>query len=312
MARFDQTGVTLTKHQNNAALGVNILPDAEMRAYGFTDHVPEEWYLCRKVSEDGTTTLNLTIAKDGSDWVIDVLDEYFLQPPIPAPDRGGHSDRLARGDVRLNPLNGLTLFYQEESPHSGQPLVLGKKDKVLLIQGRTGAGKTLLARRIAGQAYKRGIKVCVMSDKEPHCHEYSGRNLTEVTCDGKTVEEILETLPQTDSHAPMLFVFDAIDTPMCTGPFPRHEGIRTFSVFLEKVTNSPNLAVIAVTQSFTMLDDLATGESVNVAVTHDAFPKNACEYHAIVDTPNSHCIYAPKYSGRPYRSFDREKIVEIH
>lgn len=121
-----------------------------------------------------------------------------------------------------------------------------------------------------------------MSDKEPHCHEYSGRNLTEVTCDGKTVEEILETLPQTDSHAPMLFVFDAIDTPMCTGPFLRHEGIRTFSVFLEKVTNSPNLAVIAVTQSFTMLDDLATGESVNVAVTHDAFPKNACEYHAMI------------------------------
>lgn len=67
----------------------------------------------------------------------------------------------------MNPLNGLTLFYQEESPHSGQPLVLGKKDKVLLIQGRTGAGKTLLARRIAGQAYKKGIKVCVMSDKEP-------------------------------------------------------------------------------------------------------------------------------------------------
>ena len=31
-----------------------------------------------------------------------------------------------------------------------------------------------------------------------------------------------------------------------------------------------------------MLDDLATGESVIVAVTHDAFPKNACEYHAIV------------------------------
>ena len=52
----------------------------------------------------------------------------------------------------MNPLNGLTLFYQEESPHSGQPLALGKKDKVLLIQGRTGAGKTLLARRIAGQA----------------------------------------------------------------------------------------------------------------------------------------------------------------
>lgn len=85
-----------------------------------------------------------------------------------------------------------------------------------------------------------------------------------------------------------------------------------FPFFWKKSRTPPNLAVIAVTQSFTMLDDLATGESVNVAVTHDAFPKNACEYHAIVDTPNSHCIYAPKYSGRPYRSFDREKIVEIH
>lgn len=29
----------------------------------------------------------------------------------------------------MNPLNGLTLFYQEESPHSGQPLVLGKKKR---------------------------------------------------------------------------------------------------------------------------------------------------------------------------------------
>lgn len=28
VTRFDQTGVTLTKYQNNAALGVNILPDA--------------------------------------------------------------------------------------------------------------------------------------------------------------------------------------------------------------------------------------------------------------------------------------------
>lgn len=36
-----------------------------------------------------------------------------------------------------------------------------------------------------------------------------------------------------------------------------------------------------------MLDDLATGESVIVAVTHDAFPKNACEYHAIVMTQDA-------------------------
>lgn len=80
MTRFDQTGVTLTKHCNNAALGVNILSDAEMRALGFTDHVLEKWYLCSRVSECGDITLNLTIAKDGSDWELDVLDERFLQP----------------------------------------------------------------------------------------------------------------------------------------------------------------------------------------------------------------------------------------
>lgn len=59
---------------------MNILSDAEMRALGFTDHVPEEWYLCSRVSECGDITLNLTIAKDGSDWELDVLDERFLQP----------------------------------------------------------------------------------------------------------------------------------------------------------------------------------------------------------------------------------------
>ena len=80
MTRFDQTGVTPTKHCDNAALGVNILSDAEMRALGFTDHVPEKWYLCGRVSERGDITLNLTIAKDGSDWELDVLDESFLQP----------------------------------------------------------------------------------------------------------------------------------------------------------------------------------------------------------------------------------------
>lgn len=78
--RSDHTNVKLTRHCNNAALGVNILSDAEMRALGFTDHVPEKWYLCRRVSEHGDITLNLTIAKNGSDWMLDVLDENFLQP----------------------------------------------------------------------------------------------------------------------------------------------------------------------------------------------------------------------------------------
>lgn len=43
-----------TRHGNNAALSIHILDDAAMRALGFTDCVPEDWYLCRPVSDDPT------------------------------------------------------------------------------------------------------------------------------------------------------------------------------------------------------------------------------------------------------------------
>lgn len=69
-----------TRHGNNAALSIHVLDDAAMRALGFTDRVPEDWYLCRPVSDDHTTSLDVTAAKDGSDWRIDVLDEDFGQP----------------------------------------------------------------------------------------------------------------------------------------------------------------------------------------------------------------------------------------
>lgn len=62
-----------TRHGNNAALSIRVLDDAAMRALGFTDRVPEDWYLCRPVSDDHTTSLDVTAAKDGSDWRIDVL-----------------------------------------------------------------------------------------------------------------------------------------------------------------------------------------------------------------------------------------------
>lgn len=66
-----------TRHGNNAALSIHVLDDAAMRALGFTDRVPEDWYLWKPVSDDYTTSLNVTAAKDGSDWCIDVLDEDF-------------------------------------------------------------------------------------------------------------------------------------------------------------------------------------------------------------------------------------------
>lgn len=69
-----------TRHGNNAALSIHVLDDAAMRALGFTDYVPEDWYLWKSVSDDYTTSLDVTAAKDGSDWRIDVLDEDFGQP----------------------------------------------------------------------------------------------------------------------------------------------------------------------------------------------------------------------------------------
>lgn len=69
-----------TRHGNNAALSIHVLDDTAMRALGFTDCVPEDWYLRKSVSDDHTTSLDVTAAKDGSDWCIDVLDEDFGQP----------------------------------------------------------------------------------------------------------------------------------------------------------------------------------------------------------------------------------------
>lgn len=43
-----------TRHGNNAALSIHVLDDAAMRALGFTDRVPEDWYLWKPVSDDHT------------------------------------------------------------------------------------------------------------------------------------------------------------------------------------------------------------------------------------------------------------------
>lgn len=78
--RFSIEDVAYTKHHNNAALSMHPLEDATMRKLGFTDLRKGYWYLCRSVSPDSDTTLNVRIAKDGHDWQIDVLDENFCQP----------------------------------------------------------------------------------------------------------------------------------------------------------------------------------------------------------------------------------------
>lgn len=78
--RFSIEDVAYTKHHNNAALSMHPLDDATMRELGFTDLRKGYWYLCRRVSPDSDTTLNVHIAKDGHDWQIDVLDENFCQP----------------------------------------------------------------------------------------------------------------------------------------------------------------------------------------------------------------------------------------
>lgn len=78
--RFSTDGVTLNANGNNAALAMRPLDDAAMRELGFTDHMPDHWYLCRTVSADGAVTLNVVVGKEDGAWRVDVLDEWSGQP----------------------------------------------------------------------------------------------------------------------------------------------------------------------------------------------------------------------------------------
>ena len=66
------------EHGLNRAIEGHVLPDAEMRALGFTDHRADEWYYLRLLRDD--ISFNVTIPKDGGRLRIDVLDEMFCQP----------------------------------------------------------------------------------------------------------------------------------------------------------------------------------------------------------------------------------------
>jgi hypothetical protein len=54
------------------------LPNEQMRYLGFTDHVAENWYWCRRVDSD--TTLNFRINKETGLYTEDVLNEFSGQP----------------------------------------------------------------------------------------------------------------------------------------------------------------------------------------------------------------------------------------
>lgn len=55
-----------------------ILADETMRALGFTDHVPERWYIVKGLDRD--VTLNITIDKATGNYEEFVIDEFFGQP----------------------------------------------------------------------------------------------------------------------------------------------------------------------------------------------------------------------------------------
>lgn len=78
--RFSMDGVIRNKAGFNTALTLRPLDDAAMRSFGFTDHVPDRWFFCRRVSADGDITLNVIIGKTDDVRRIDVLDECFGQP----------------------------------------------------------------------------------------------------------------------------------------------------------------------------------------------------------------------------------------
>ena len=55
-----------------------ILPEADMRALGFTDHRSGFWYSCIRVGS--YETVNFTIKKDSGVYEELVMDEMFGQP----------------------------------------------------------------------------------------------------------------------------------------------------------------------------------------------------------------------------------------
>lgn len=81
-----------------------VLPDAEMRALGFTDHREGYWYYVTRVGSN--TTLNISINKATGGYTERVLDEFFGQYEMYGrmmePYRTAIRDNIDRELDRLN------------------------------------------------------------------------------------------------------------------------------------------------------------------------------------------------------------------
>lgn len=81
-----------------------VLKSRQMRRLGFTNHVEEHWYLCKRVGD--STTFNLTINKQTGSYETVVLCEFDGQP-----ERYGHMIPVYRNyiiaaiDVVVHELN---------------------------------------------------------------------------------------------------------------------------------------------------------------------------------------------------------------
>ena len=79
--------VEVNSHGVNKLIKATILSDEKMKEIGFTDYAKDTWYFCRLIKFPNEKryrgfeiSFNVSIPKDNSDIIIDVLDEDFCQP----------------------------------------------------------------------------------------------------------------------------------------------------------------------------------------------------------------------------------------
>ena len=73
--------IELNSNGINKLIKAHILSDNTMKEIGFSDFSEDTWYFSRRLkSPVEDITFNVSIPKDGSDIMIDVLDEDYLQP----------------------------------------------------------------------------------------------------------------------------------------------------------------------------------------------------------------------------------------
>lgn len=203
----------------------------------------------------------------------------------------------------MNPLENGALFTREEEYRERKPLTLDDRDKVLIFQGCSNSGKTLLARRAAGQAYMNGNRIMAVSDKPQSAAEYIGERVETAWIrhgDGD-MSSLLEHLPKLNRESGTLYVFDALDSLLTDDiGLPDGDGIAVFSSFMNDVMESDGSAVIAVTERLDISDRLSFDGSLDVTLSRGPEPR----FHATVDGRHGHMTYLPEYRHGMLTPFD--------